>query len=282
MGTEKQRGMGRKTVGLVLLLTAMLAGAYGALNVVHAVSETTTPVGELVKACLPPPVYHSLTVMIEDPGEGTVEQSPVGPNYLDGSSVTLTVTAEEGYYFSNWSGDLTGDTNPVDLVMDAPKTVTAVFEPQYELTIVKDGEGDVTPESGTTYDPGTVVQVTATPLSGWRFDEWSGGVYEEDGEWVVYMGSDKTITAHFVEQFELTLNVNGGDGGEGTMIEGEGVVLESGTTRVLDALDVVELVAVDTEDYGFWQWSFNGVPFAPSFYLGDPRVHSIRVRLRPV
>ena len=30
-----------------------------------------------------------------------------------------------GYTFSNWSGDLTGNANPVTIVMDADKTITA-------------------------------------------------------------------------------------------------------------------------------------------------------------
>jgi hypothetical protein len=46
------------------------------------------------------------------------------------STVTLEAIPASGYTFSNWSGAVTGDTNPTSLYVDCDKTVTATFTPQ--------------------------------------------------------------------------------------------------------------------------------------------------------
>lgn len=58
---------------------------------------------------------------------GTVTKSPNKSNYTSGETVSLTATPSTGYQFSSWSGDITGTTNPVNVVMNSNKTVTANF-----------------------------------------------------------------------------------------------------------------------------------------------------------
>lgn len=50
-----------------------------------------------------------------------------GGSYGATSSATLTATPDSGYAFSGWTGDASGTTNPLTLVMDANKTVGAAF-----------------------------------------------------------------------------------------------------------------------------------------------------------
>ena len=45
---------------------------------------------------------------------------------------------------------------------------------QFTLTLSLDGEGTVTPTSGSKYKSGTVVELIPTASSGWSFDKWSG------------------------------------------------------------------------------------------------------------
>jgi uncharacterized repeat protein (TIGR02543 family) len=45
------------------------------------------------------------------------------------SSLTLTAVPDSGYLFNGWSGDASGTSNPLDLQMDASKSVQANFEP---------------------------------------------------------------------------------------------------------------------------------------------------------
>ncbi|MEO1824367.1 MAG: hypothetical protein ABGZ31_01570, partial [Roseibacillus sp.] len=49
--------------------------------------------------------------------------------YPLGGSVTLEAVAEPGYLFLNWTGDASGDNNPLSLVMVANQTVGALFTP---------------------------------------------------------------------------------------------------------------------------------------------------------
>jgi len=60
-------------------------------------------------------------------GSGTISLDPPGGTYNSGQQVTVTANASVGWAFSNWSGDLSGSTNPETIVMNANKSVTATF-----------------------------------------------------------------------------------------------------------------------------------------------------------
>ena len=47
--------------------------------------------------------------------------------YSEGSSVSAVAIPDEGYKFSGWSGDVSGNTNPVKVIMDRDKSITANF-----------------------------------------------------------------------------------------------------------------------------------------------------------
>ncbi|MCX6875625.1 MAG: hypothetical protein NTW21_17730 [Verrucomicrobia bacterium] len=58
-------------------------------------------------------------------------------DYPHGSTATLTATPDPGYVFTGWSGDATGTANPLSVLMDADKTITASFVPD-----TRDDDGD--------------------------------------------------------------------------------------------------------------------------------------------
>lgn len=58
-------------------------------------------------------------------------------NYLTGTSATLAARPNPGYVFTGWTGDATGLINPLEILMDADKTIGATFSP--DLT---DGDSD--------------------------------------------------------------------------------------------------------------------------------------------
>ncbi|MBI4761641.1 MAG: choice-of-anchor Q domain-containing protein [Chloroflexota bacterium] len=70
---------------------------------------------------------YTLTVNLNPSGSGSVNvpAQTCSGGYTAGSVVQLTATPGTGYAFSNWSGDVSGTTNPVAIVMDGSKTVTA-------------------------------------------------------------------------------------------------------------------------------------------------------------
>jgi hypothetical protein len=69
----------------------------------------------------------AFTLTVNVVGGGTVTKTPDLPDYSSGASVQLEALPGAGWAFSAWSGDLTGSTNPANLLMNANKTVTSTF-----------------------------------------------------------------------------------------------------------------------------------------------------------
>jgi hypothetical protein len=67
------------------------------------------------------------TIAITTIGMGSVSSYPEGPAYTPNQEVVLTATPDPGRFFLNWDGDVQGTANPVRIVMDTSKSVTAVF-----------------------------------------------------------------------------------------------------------------------------------------------------------
>lgn len=77
-------------------------------------------------AALAQPAQFKLTVTIN--GSGTVAKTPNQSTYAAGTSVSLKATPASGNQFTGWSGSATGTTNPITIVMNADKSVTATFK----------------------------------------------------------------------------------------------------------------------------------------------------------
>lgn len=58
---------------------------------------------------------------------GNITRSPNLPSYSSGSVVVVSVTANPGYFFANWTGASTSAASSITVVMDSNKTLTAQF-----------------------------------------------------------------------------------------------------------------------------------------------------------
>jgi hypothetical protein len=70
---------------------------------------------------------YTLTTAINPISGGSLQlpaQNCAG-GYTSGTNVRLTIVPAAGYLFLNWSGDASGNANPLDLVMDGNKNLTA-------------------------------------------------------------------------------------------------------------------------------------------------------------
>lgn len=84
------------------------------------------------------------TLVVNSEGEGNVVEDDVITTevYENGTEVQLTaVTDVANWLFSHWEGDYSGNENPVNIVMNKDKTITAVFQSKvligsepYEIT----------------------------------------------------------------------------------------------------------------------------------------------------
>ena len=172
---------------------------------------------------------YKLTVVSDPALGGNFTYDPPlceAKTYNDGTVVTVTATALDGFEFGGWSGDI-GDNAPgnttIRVTMDRARNITANFVPLYTVLV------DVSPSSGGTilattvdgsfstsanqtslsipYAMGTVLQLSAIPASGYKFDRWNGNLtgYQGNltegnltqGNITLVVDSPQVITAEF-------------------------------------------------------------------------------------
>ena len=147
--------------------------------------------GTKLLAAVRPAVGRLDTLTVVKSGSGGVSARPAGidcgpactARYLDGTSVTLTAVAAQGFVFGGWSGACSGTSASATVTMGGDASCTATFTALYTLQVTKNGPGTVTSAPAgiacgdacsATYTAGTVVTLTATPASGYVFVAWSG------------------------------------------------------------------------------------------------------------
>lgn len=180
-------------------------------------------------------------------GNGSVAVDPDKPSYGNGEVVALTATADPGWTFSDWSGDLISTTNPISHTMTSSQAITATFtQDEYTLTLDVVGNGRVTavPDQ-TTYHYGDVVELTASADPGWTFSDWSGDLTSTDNPASITITGDQTVTANFTQdEYTLTL---------GTV--GDGMVTAVPDQTTYHYGDEVELTAAADPGWTFSDWS---------------------------
>lgn len=105
----------------------------------------------------------------------------------------------------------------------------------YELTMHTSGGGGlVSPSEGVhTYDEGTLVDLSATPIAGYEFSAWTGNLESSANPVTVTMDSDKSITATFAKlSYELTVS---SDGTSGAGVSPTGTItVDHGDTTIIE------------------------------------------------
>jgi hypothetical protein len=198
---------------------------------------------------------YTLTMAVSPADGGTTSPAAGDHNYSEGEVVTVTATANTGYRFVNWSGDVADPNAPSTTVtVDMTKTVTANFEPipVYTLTMaVSPGEGGTTsPAAGDhSYSEGELVSIAATANPGYRFVNWSGDVADLNApSTIVTVDSTKTVTANFesIPVYTLTMAVSLADSGITSPAAGDHDYSQG---------EVVAITATANTGYRFINWS---------------------------
>ncbi len=237
------------------------------------------------------PAYN-LTVNLV--GQGNVTSDVPGINctapaycppaaYVKGRTVILAATATSpNYGFLNWQS---ADPSPCGaganlnspscvVFMDRDRTITAVFELQYAVTVAKTGDGGGTISSTVGincgsqcvayYFGGTSVTFTATPDSSSIFTGW-GGACASAGTGsctLIINGTVPNITANFLALYPLTVtktNASGGSvTGAGAPVGYANINLPVGSTsgvQVYPSGSVIDLSETTASGYYFVGWS---------------------------
>jgi hypothetical protein len=78
---------------------------------------------------------HKISVATDPIYKGRIEMTPYSfpygdgiIKYIHGTEVSLLAIPDDGYTFLNWSGDISGSENPITVVMDSDKNITANLE----------------------------------------------------------------------------------------------------------------------------------------------------------
>jgi len=146
------------------------------------------------------PSTSSYTLTIGAHTNGSITPTPSGPSFPSGTSVSLFAAPDPGYQFTGWGGAISGSQNPITLVMNGDKTVSASFSalPSYTLTLNSTINGTIskTPDQPT-YTSGTIVSLEANPSTGYQFSGWTGALSGNQSPINLVMNGNKTVGASF-------------------------------------------------------------------------------------
>ncbi len=182
-------------------------------------------------------IMFTITTAVNDASGGTVTE---GGEYQEGTELTLTATANEGYAFTGWSDG--NQDNPRTITVTENATFTAEFTTVHTITLVAENGTISGAVSGTQYVYGTELTLTATPDQGYAFVQWSDG--NQDNPRTITVTEDMTYTAEFaLTQHTITLSAENGT------ISGA----ESGTQYLYGT--ELTLMATANEGCIFTQWS---------------------------
>jgi NOL1/NOP2/fmu family ribosome biogenesis protein len=187
---------------------------------------------------------YSLTVSA---GNGSVTKNPDKTSYNHGETVTLKAAPNKDYSFTNWSGDLSGGTNPITLVIDADKSVSAGFAIKaFSLTVTAVGGSVKKSPDKANYNRGETVTLEAAPNVGYSFTNWSGDLSGGNNPAKLIMDADKSVAAGFaVKTYSLTATA------------GNGSITKNPDKASYNHGETVTLQAVPNKDYSFTNWSGN-------------------------
>ena len=141
---------------------------------------------------------YNVTINVN--GNGTVTGANTG-TYLEGTELTLTATPAEHYEFTGWTGDVNSTENPLTVIVDGDKNITANFaKKQYTLTVFVNGENKGTIDVATgSHEYGTEVTLTATPKPGYKLLAWSNKATTPSI--TLTMDNNKAVSAYFVKEY---------------------------------------------------------------------------------
>ena len=183
---------------------------------------------------------YQINVTVSNAAYGTASGSG---SYHYGETVTASVTANQGFRFTQWNNGVTD--NPYIFQATGDLTLIAEFaqeSAQFYTVTVSSANPEMGGVSGAgNYREGTMVSVEALPNYGYRFTQWQDGVTTNPRTFEIH--SDMDFIASFAaDNFTVTVTPN--DPAMGT-------VSGSGTYTYMTQINAI---ATPNEGYHFVRW----------------------------
>ncbi|MCX6591593.1 MAG: hypothetical protein NTZ56_08720 [Acidobacteria bacterium] len=176
--------------------------------------------------------------------------------------VSLTAKAGKGV-FTGWTGACTHAALVCSFKLDSEATATATFVIPVKLSTKVNGLGTVlADQAGTSFLPGTVVKLTASPSPGNAFLSWGDACAGTQLTCTVTMDAAKIVTANFTggvapvppTSYKLILKTAGG----------KGTIASNRAGSSFAAGTVVQLTATPDAGFTFTGWSGACIGNAPA------------------
>ncbi len=122
--------------------------------------------GLMVSACTN---HYSIETEVSE--GGVIEISPTQDEYEEGEEITIEAVADASYEFVEWSGDLEGEDNPVELKVDEDMNIEAQFKTDMVLVeagTTSEDNGEVTVEEDFYIDKHHVTQAEFEEVMGFN------------------------------------------------------------------------------------------------------------------
>jgi uncharacterized repeat protein (TIGR02543 family) len=132
-----------------------------------------------------PPAQYRLSTAVVPENTGTIKVDPMYYSYSSGTLVTLAAVPTAGYHFVGWSGDASGQDNPLTIIMNYNKSITANFAVNtYSITASSTKGGTVSPSGTVTATYGTDIPITIEAEKGFLISS-----VEVDGKTITFDGT---------------------------------------------------------------------------------------------
>ncbi len=161
----------------------------------------------------------TLTVAIQGLGETDPD---VGEHVFKyGTTVTLTATPAEGYYFDKWEVEGLGSFNESvkEIVLKDSVLATACFDKEsFNIIASVDPENGGTVTGAGSYLFGDTASLTALAAEGFKFVEWTenGVSIGSDNPLEFVVNANRAFVAHFLQEYTVTVSVIPEEGGMAT------------------------------------------------------------------
>jgi outer membrane protein assembly factor BamB len=191
---------------------------------------------------------------------GSVTNDPAGISHSYGSLITITAIADSGYYFTEWTGSGITDVNAstTTVTISGNQNIQASFAQipvgSFSLQLGSNPSNSAASLFGAgAYPSNQVVQINAVPISGYTFQNWTGGTVADENasSTTVTITEDLNLTANFLgvsHQLTASAGTGGTASGSGNFAYGTSA----------------EIAATPDIGYSFVKWEGN-LTFADPF-----------------